>query len=136
MTAWIEQHSLLLTALGVASVAVFVVSLIAMPIIVGLIPEDYFAHDRRPPGRWACRHPAIRAVVWAIRNSLGVALMAAGLAMLLTPGQGLLTLLVGFMLVNFPGKYRIEKWLISRRHLLRLMNWMRRRKRRPPLRTS
>ena len=136
MATWLDQNAVLLTALTVASVVVFVGSLFAAPIIVARIPADYFTHDRRPPGRWASRHPAVRAVVWAIKNTFGVALMAAGLAMLFTPGQGLLTLLVGFMLINFPGKYRLEKWLISRRRVLRLINWIRRRKGMPPMMAS
>ena len=53
--------------------------------------------------------------------------------MLVLPGQGLLTLLVGFLLVDAPGKYRLERWLVSRKAVLRPINWLRRRKGRQPL---
>ena len=38
--------------------------------------------------------------------------MLVGVAMLALPGQGLLTMLVGIMLMNFPGKFRLEQALI------------------------
>ena len=47
--------------------------------------------------------------------------------MLFIPGQGLLTIAIGLLLVDFPGKYRLERWLISRRPIIRVVNWMRRR---------
>ncbi len=48
--------------------------------------------------------------------------------MLVTPGQGLLTLLIGLLLLNFPGKYRLERWLVRRPGVLRTLNWVRRRR--------
>jgi hypothetical protein len=65
-----------------------------------------------------------------------VAFIAAGIAMLVLPGQGLLTILIGFLMLDFPGKYRVEKWLVSRRRLLGAINWLRRRAGRVPLRIS
>ena len=50
----------------------------------------------------------------------------------MTPGQGLLTLLVGLLLMNFPGKYRLERWLVGRRGVLTALNWLRRRGGHPP----
>jgi hypothetical protein len=46
--------------------------------------------------------------------------------MLVLPGQGLITLFVGFFLIDFPGKYRFEKWLIRRKAVHRPINWLRR----------
>jgi len=51
-----------------------------------------------------------------------------GLLMLVTPGQGVMTLLVGLLLMNFPGKYRMERWLVMRPGVLRALNWLRRRR--------
>jgi hypothetical protein len=45
----------------------------------------------------------------------------------------LLTLLVGVFLLDFPGKYAFEKWLVGRPGVLRMINWLRRRRGRPPL---
>jgi hypothetical protein len=59
--------------------------------------------------------------------------VVAGLVMLVVPGQGLLTLAVGLMLMDFPGKFRLERWLATRGPVWRSLNWLRKRARRPPL---
>jgi len=57
----------------------------------------------------------------------------AGIIMLVLPGQGIFTILIGIMLLNFPGKYRLERWIVARRPVLRSINWLRRRAGRAPL---
>ncbi len=133
MLPWLQEHTALLSTLVGLSIIVFVGSLIATPLIIARIPADYFAHSKRPPARWTAQHRATRVVLVILKNTLGVLLMLVGIAMLLTPGQGLLTLLVGFLLIDFPGKYRAEQWLLSRRQILRLVNWIRSRRHKPPM---
>ena len=67
-----------------------------------------------------------------LKNLLGAVLVALGVVMLFTPGQGILTLLAGLLLMNFPGKYRLECWLVQRPGVLRGMNWLRERHGEPP----
>ena len=67
------------------------------------------------------------------KNLLGIVLLIAGLAMLLVPGQGLLTIVVGMLLIDFPGKFRVERWLVTRRQVWRSINWLRKRAGRPVL---
>ena len=133
MFEWIQDHQAIFWTLGAASIVVFFGSLLAMPALVIRIRPDYFAHETRPPSRRADQHPVVRRVLRIGKNVLGCAFMLAGIAMLVLPGQGLLTLLVGFLMVDFPGKYRFEKWLVGRRYVLRPINWIRRRARRSPL---
>jgi hypothetical protein len=64
---------------------------------------------------------------------LGAVFLLAGLAMLFTPGQGLLTILMGIMLLNFPGKQRLELAIVRRPAVLKSINWVRGRAGRPPL---
>ncbi len=130
---WIQSHPLVITGLAVASVVMFFGTLALMPVIVVRIPTDYFAHDRRPPPRWAPEHPVIRLVILVGKNLLGAIFIAAGLVMLVIPGQGVLTILIGFMLMDGPGKYRFEKWLVARRVVRRPIDWLRRTRGRPPL---
>ena len=40
----------------------------------------------------------------------------------------------GFLRMNFPGKYRLERWLVTRPSLLKSLNAMRERRGRPPFR--
>ncbi len=133
MLDWLSDHSLLISVLTGASVLMFIASLVLAPMIVVRIPPDYFAHQRRPPLRFAGRHPALRLALRIARNALAAVLLLAGLAMLVLPGQGLLTLFVGFVLLDFPRKYAIERWLISRRLVRRPINWLRRRRGRAEL---
>ncbi len=130
---WFEAHPAVWTALAAGSVLMFVGTLVALPLIVARIPADYFVRDHRVRGPWAQRHPAIRLAVLIAKNALGVVLILAGLAMLVLPGQGLVTIVIGLMLTNFPGKFRLERWLIGRGPVLRAINWMRRRAGRPAL---
>ena len=46
-------------------------------------------------------------LMWGLRNAVGLVLVTAGLAMLVLPGQGIITLLVGIILMDFPGKHRL-----------------------------
>lgn len=130
---WLRDHPILVTVLTGVSAAGFLLSLILAPIVAASIPPTYFAHDRRPPSRFAERRRAARWLIRVGKNGLGALLLLGGLAMLVLPGQGLLTLFVGFILVDFPGKYRFEKWLMARSWVRRPINWLRRRRGRDPL---
>ena len=59
--------------------------------------------------------------------------MLAGLLMLFLPGQGVITLLAGLMVMNHPGKFVFEPWLIQRPHVLSAVNWLRARHGQPSL---
>jgi hypothetical protein len=67
------------------------------------------------------------------KNVVGYMLIVLGITMLFMPGQGLLTVLLGIILIDFPGKYRFERWLVLRKHVLRSINWLRIRANAEPL---
>jgi hypothetical protein len=115
------------------SLALLVLSPLAVAWVAIRLPRDYFTTKKRRPGRWLKRYPALRPVVIVAKNLLGILLALAGLVMLVVPGQGLLTLVAGLMLVDFPGKYRLERWLATRPPVWRSINWLRRRAGREPL---
>lgn len=130
---WTRQHETLFFALGVVSIVTFVGGLLVVPVLIVRIPEDYFV---RPPGdssRFAHRHPAIAITAKIVKNVIGVLLALAGIAMLVLPGQGLLTLLVGLLLIDGPGKRRVELWILKRRPIHATIDWIRRRRGHPPL---
>jgi hypothetical protein len=133
MAEWIRANDTLLWVLATASVVTFVATLIAVPWIVIRIPHDYFAHRTRHATDWSQHHPAVRVLLKAGKNTLGAVFVLVGLAMLALPGQGLLTMLIGVMLLDFPGKFRFERWFVGRRPVLRAMNWLRKKGGRPPL---
>lgn len=136
MPEWITENQEIFWMLGIASVAIFVASLLIMPALIVRIPTDYFSHAARPPSPWAEQHPAVRLALLICKTLLGVVLVLGGIAMLVLPGQGLLTIFAGFVLLDFPRKYAFEKWLIRQRWVHRPINWLRRKRHRDPLRTE
>ncbi|MEQ9096145.1 MAG: PGPGW domain-containing protein [Phycisphaerales bacterium] len=133
MPAWISDNEAMLWGLGLVSVVVFVGSLLIMPALIVRIPRDYFVHDVRPPSRWASHAPWLRLSLRIGKNVLGIVLVLGGIAMLVLPGQGLLTIFAGFILLDFPRKYAFEKWLVRHRWVRGPLNWVRRRNGREPL---
>jgi hypothetical protein len=133
MGAWLEEHEHLLEAAAISAIVLSAISVIVVPLLIALLPSDYFLGDEAPEMRWQRAHPLARRTLRVLRNLLGVLLVIAGVVMLVLPGQGLLTMLVGLGLVEFPGKRRAEVWFVSRRGVLRALNWIRARARRPPL---
>ena len=81
----------------------FVGTLIAIPFILVRLPEDYF--DVRVPRTWMKdQHPVLRIVGRALKNIVGIVFVLAGLSMLVLPGQGVLTILIGLSLARFSGQ--------------------------------
>lgn len=132
---WLGEHQALIYALSGGSLLVFVVTLIAVPAVIVRIPADYFAHEKRPSSQRDHQRMWWRLTLKIGKNVVGYLFMLAGLAMLLLPGQGLLSIFVGFMLVDFPGKYRAERWVMGRRWVRRPVNWLRRKRGHEPLKS-
>lgn len=107
------------------SVGVLLASALLVPFVVTRIPADYFM--RAPAER--SRHPALTA----LRFTLGSLLIVAGLAMLVLPGQGVLTILAGVSLLPFRGKRKLELWLLRRGPIRRMTQALRSRAGQPPL---
>ncbi len=133
MPEWIQTNQTILWWLAAASVATFVGTLSIVPWLIVRISADYFAPRKQHARTTPDRHPVVRALLLIGKNVLGCIFILAGTAMLVLPGQGILTILVGVTLLNFPGKYRLERWLVTRRPVLRAVNWLRRRAGRDPL---
>jgi len=91
------------------------------------LPADYFTSPRRPPptSLWA-------KVGW---NLLGGALVVLGIALSIPgiPGQGVLTILAGLILMDFPGKRRLLLVVLRRGPVRTVVDRLRARSGRPPL---
>ena len=122
MTDFFKDHAQWLIIVSFIS---FIATLILVPAIIVRLPADYFYATKRQKSN--ALHPAINLFSIIIKNALGALLILAGLVMLFTPGQGLITLLAGMMIMNYPGKYKLERWIIIRFHLLKPINWYRKR---------
>jgi len=122
LLAWLDTYQNELAALGTISVLLLLVTILATPWLVSLLPINYF--------RSSDRHPVLPGwigVAWSItRNTAGVVFMVLGIAMLVLPGPGIVCFIMGLSLCEFPGKQRFLRALIARYpRILTSLNWIR-----------
>lgn len=131
ISAWFEfAEAHAATLLGV-SLLTLIMTFVMLPILIMRLPTDYFVEGHRPQP--LSRHLAVHLFLMAIKNLIGVAFVILGILLLFLPGQGLLTLIIGLTIMNYPGKFALERWLVLRPRVLPALNWMRVRYGQPPL---
>jgi hypothetical protein len=124
LSSWLSRP-VVDVCLVIFSVVAVLASVVLVPRFLAKLPADYL----RSGAAAATASMPLRI----LRNLLGIVLVLLGIAMLLLPGQGLLTLLVGVLLVDFPGKHRLVVRALSRPKVLALVNRLRAHRRSPPL---
>ena len=143
VAAWLRKLKTALIAFGKSgglwfalalSVGLAIVSLAVATAVVVTWPADRF----KPGGAGAflaTHHTAVRIVAHVGKNVAGVILLLLGVVMALpgVPGQGFLTMIIGLTLVDFPGKLNLERRLVGRPFVLRKLNALRHRFKRPAL---
>ncbi len=112
-------------ALGVISVLGLLATALLVPFALSRMPVDYFVRDVSPA--------RTSLFVRVLKNVFGIVLILLGVAMLVLPGQGLLTIVLGLGLVDFPGRRRLERRLVGRPGVLKTINMLRHRLHREPL---
>lgn len=109
-------------------------SFFAIAIVMVKIPENYFSshyqQDFLPNSSWLVRWGAVIA-----KNIFGVFLILLGILLSLpgVPGQGVLTILLGLIMVDIPGKRPLEARIIKRPTILAAINNLRAKYNKPPL---
>jgi hypothetical protein len=110
------------------------VSFLAIGVVMVKIPANYFSshykEDFLPNSSWAVRWGAVIA-----KNIFGLFLIVLGILLSLpgVPGQGILTILLGLIMIDIPGKRPIEARIIKRPAVLAAVNNLRERYAKPPL---
>lgn len=103
-----------------------VLSFASIGIVMVKIPANYFSshyeHDFLPNSPWLVRWGAV-----ILKNILGVVLIILGIILSLpgVPGQGILTILLGLIMLDIPGKRPIEAKIIQRPTVLAAVNKLR-----------
>jgi len=128
VTEWLAEHTLVASLLGLLSVALLAVTVLVTPWLIGHLPRDYFSAPREPIGS----RGAYRLTLIIVRTALGLVLMTLGLIMMITPGPGVVALLLGLSLCEFPGKQVLMRRLAGRPRVFASLNWLRRRRGVPP----
>ena len=106
----------------------FAISLGIVAFIMVKIPSNYF-HKDHSTEFLSGYHPAIRILGFLGKNVLGVLLVALGIVMSIpgVPGQGILTILLGIMLLDFPGRRNLEVKLVKQPRVFKTINKLRQR---------
>ena len=129
-----EAYRSLIIWFGSISLFIFLFSLLTIKWLVALIPEDYFIN--RKISKVRSNNPALWYIVLIVKNMIGYSIVLGGIMMLVLPGQGVFTIIIGLMLSNYPGKYAIEKKFIAIPSILKSINWLRNKSNKPPLNLS
>ena len=121
----LKTHGVMLISVSVAS---FVVSILFCTLVIAYLPSDYFL-----PNRQVSRigHPVLRIVLKCLKNLFAVILVIVGIIQIPLPGQGLLTILIGIIISDVPGKRKLEHRIISSPVVLTAANTIRSRFKRP-----
>jgi hypothetical protein len=139
MIDWITQTWASLTlqsalfALGMFVIS-FTASLALVSVVLVKLPANYF-HSSHAREFWTDRHRAIRWGGLVLKNFVGLILIVLGVLMSLpgVPGQGILTILLGLIMLDIPGKRPLETSLVKRPKVLQSINRLRERFGKPPL---
>ena len=132
MEQWISKETLVWISIG--SGLGLLIGANAIPSIVIQMPDDSFSIAKRQNS--LDRKPAmVRVPLLILKNLLALVLILLGIAMLVLPGQGILSILLGVMLADFPGKLKLQQWILARPKIMESLNWLRRKFRRRPLHT-
>ena len=116
----------LLQWLGILSIVTFIGSLFVVPWLILRISSNYFIRHRLEVVERHRRHPVLAVLLFCLRNVIGLSLLAAGIAMLILPGQGILTMLIGLSFMDFPGKHQLLEKAIQNKKIQQSLNWIRR----------
>lgn len=122
ITGLFAEYGALLSWLGGLSLLMFVGSLIAVPMVIVRLPEDYLRRDHKLLQDWPL-HFSVPFLI--LKNGLGILFLISGLVMLILPGQGLLTLFIGLAMVDFPGKQILVRRTLGHKRILPVVNRLR-----------
>lgn len=107
------------------SITTLIMTFVLLPFMIVRLPQTYFLESHRPLR--VSRFLIVRLLIMALKNVIGLAFVVLGFLMLFVPGQGILTIVVGLTIMNYPGKFKLERWLVMRPRVLPALNWLRKR---------
>lgn len=133
LVGFARDHLLILKWLSLGSFVTFCATPLLIMLIVLNLPADYFAYSVKHRPKVFTNHSLVYLMFNVAKNILGFIFLLTGLVLLFLPGQGVLTILIGVMLMDFPGKFRLERRLIAKPGVRETIDRLRRRFNKPPL---
>lgn len=122
----LREHADTLVTIGVASIVLLIGTALLIPLLIVRLPPDYFLQGENRRRQARSRGTIMFLAFAVLRNLIGIILFVAGVIMLFVPGQGLLTILIALMLIDFPGKHAMLMRLAANPHVMRGANRIRR----------
>jgi hypothetical protein len=104
------------------SIVMLLGSLALTPWILVRLPRDYFTSAHHVPLQGFQNRPVLRILLLIVKNLTGLILLLAGISMLILPGQGVLTVFLALLVLDFPGKFRLKRRLFQRPHIRTWIN--------------
>ncbi|NND92371.1 MAG: hypothetical protein HKN42_16040 [Granulosicoccus sp.] len=130
LLSWLSENSLVVSSLASGSVVLLALTVLAIPRVVSHLPADYLLNRLDQP----LRRDVPSLMFSGLRAILGLFIVCLGLIMMVTPGPGVIMLLLGLSVAQFPGKHRLLIYLATRPQVFKSLNWMRQRHAREPFR--
>ena len=119
-----KAHKFLISGI---SLAMLLVSIILVPFFIQNLPADYFK-KRKIRSKPAWVPFPLHILYLVVKNIIGIVLIIMGLAMIVLPGQGLITLIIGIILTDIPGERKAFLFVLRKTPVLKGMNWLRKKK--------
>ena len=117
--------------LGIFSIVTFALTIMILPLVIIRLPADYFSGEKAD-GFISRQSGGRRYFLLFVKNFGGALLLIMGILMLFMPGQGVLTIIAGLSIMNFPGKRKLEIKLLSNQKVLKGLNWIRKKGKKEP----
>lgn len=116
----------------IAIILLYLASIALVPWMIRRLPSDYFSKEERENCLFKGDSPLIKSTFILLKNIVGGILVLSGIAMLFLPGQGILTVVAGIFFMDFPYKYKIEKWIIRQPVVFKMFNKIRQKAHKAP----
>jgi hypothetical protein len=121
----------IIISLIVISIVSLILGLFFIPYIIINLPEDYFIREKDYKNY--NNKKRIYILFKIFKNIIGFTLIGIWTIMLVAPIHCMSFIFIGFILVDFPGKSKLEKRLIKSVKIQNMFNRIRKKHNKPPL---
>ncbi|MCF6335232.1 MAG: PGPGW domain-containing protein [Spirochaetales bacterium] len=110
--------------LSIIPVISVLIPVVLVPLIVVNLPVDYFVRNEKREKYKKSGFP-LSYILYGLKTLSGFLIVCMGIVLLFIPGQGLLTIFTGLVIMDFPGKRKLELILFQRKSVRKAINWIR-----------
>ena len=120
---WISDNYRVIQWVGLVSVLLFFLSLFILRYVIVRLPDDYFVIDSPASNKHSGN--LIDLALRVAKNLFGFLLIICGIILLVIPGQGLVTIVLGAWIIDLPWIIKIKRKFVYSRLVKRALNWIR-----------